>query len=196
MVALEEYKYSILLLVVVWCTLSISMCNALIGAVLFLPSFFVPSSIAQYHNATFTPVKLQISRLRASQSYSSAENNSQPAHSVSSADCRSVCHIPCLVDLSHHPIVSIIAARFPFPIELGHGMPLQLCEGTICAQISSVTVVPWGYQLDSQSGVLPRLLLGLSTGISVPADLLRIVSKTICRRLDGIIRLGSLPPPP
>jgi len=110
-VALEEYKYSIWLLIVIWCTLSISMCNALIEAALVLLSFFVPSLIAQNLKATFTPVKLQISWLNASWLYSSVENSSQLAHKVSSANCRSVHHMPCLVDLSHHPIVSIISAR-------------------------------------------------------------------------------------
>jgi len=107
-VALKAYRNSMWLCIVVWCTLLISTCSALTGIILLFISLQLLSSMAQNLRATLTPVRFQISQLSALQSYSFAENNSHLAQSVSSADCRSIHHMPCLVDFNHHLIISIM----------------------------------------------------------------------------------------
>jgi len=110
-IAWEEYRNSIQLHVVVWWTWSILTCSTLIGVFLAFESLQLPSSIAQKWSATLTPVMFQISQLSASWSYSSTEKSSHPMHSVSSAICKSVLHIPCSVDFNHHLIVSMMLSQ-------------------------------------------------------------------------------------
>jgi len=107
-IATEEYSHSSLFCDVARLALSTSMCRALTLVLLLVSHLTTPSLIALYHTATWTPVVSQIRTLRASLSNLSAKNKSHPSQVVSSTCWSCAFHMPCSVDLSHHPMFSII----------------------------------------------------------------------------------------
>jgi len=169
------------------------MCEALTGVLFVFPSLRLPSSMALKRNATLTPVKCHISWLRASLSYSLAEKSSQPAHNVSSASCKSVHHIPCSMDFSHHPMVSMM-------VSILLSVPNRTCTWyappwsieIVCEQISLTLVMPWECPLGFQSVFLLHLSLFWSMGKLRPVHLPHTVLSTIYRKLGERVQLGFL----